>query len=394
MSRHPHNILYIDDEENNLIVFKNAFFRYYNIYTALSGEQGLKVMDEQEIHLIITDQRMPGMTGIEVLEEVVKTNPETIRMVLTAYSDIEIIIRAINKCGIYQYILKPWDSRELKLVIDNALNAYDLSKKNKLLLRDLQRANQELEEKVKKRTEELNKKNRELSEINQVKDRLFSIISHDLRAPMSSLSVLLNVFMNLKDNVSEEKIGEYSLKVQSYIKDVTNLLDNLLNWSLTQLGDREMKLESLDVKPVIEENLDFLMFSAEQKNIGFRKEFENAQVKVLGDREMLNLVLRNLLNNAIKYTEPGGKVKVSTQKQDKMAEISVEDTGVGMTETEVSSLFSEGQFISRRGTDEEKGAGLGLKLCKEFVEKQGGMIYVESKPGKGSRFGFTVPLHS
>ena len=267
MDQNKYNILYIDDEENNLIVFKNSFFRYYNIFTALSGKEGLRIIADEEIHLIITDQRMPEMTGIEFLEQAVMLHPDIVRMIITAYSDIEIIMRAINKCGIYQYVLKPWDSRELKIVIDNALKSFELTRSNKMLMESLKQANVELEEKVKLRTLELNEKNHELEEINQVKDKLFSIISHDLKTPISSLSVLLEVFMNLKDNVSMEKIEQYSSKVQSYIRDAMDLLDNLLQWSLAQIGDRSIKLTPLNLNDIIDKNVNFLELTASQKKI-------------------------------------------------------------------------------------------------------------------------------
>ncbi|MCZ6694396.1 MAG: hybrid sensor histidine kinase/response regulator [Bacteroidetes bacterium] len=393
MDQNKYNILYIDDEENNLIVFKNSFFRYYNIFSALSGKEGLRIIADEEIHLIITDQRMPEMTGIEFLEQAVMLHPDIVRMIITAYSDIEIIMRAINKCGIYQYVLKPWDSRELKIVIDNALKIFELTRSNKMLMESLKQANVELEEKVKLRTLELNEKNHELEEINQVKDKLFSIISHDLKTPISSLSVLLEVFMNLKDNVSMEKIEQYSSKVQSYIRDVMDLLDNLLQWSLAQIGDRRTKLTSLNLNDIIDKNVNFLELTASQKKIKLNKEMKSGELTVTGDKEMLNLILRNLLNNAIKYTGLNGRITVCLEDQNGFARVSVKDNGIGIAEMDTQRLFQDNNFVSTRGTAEEKGAGLGLKLCKEFVEKQGGRIEAHSELGKGSVFSFTIPLN-
>jgi len=389
MNQREYNILYIDDEENNLIVFKNSFFRHYKIFTALSGGAGLKIMEENDIHLIITDQKMPGMTGIEVLEKVVEKHPQTIRMILTAYSDIEIIMRAINKCGIYQYILKPWDSGELQLVIDNALKSYELAKRNKVLLNDLKKANQELEKKVIERTKELNIKNEELTQLNAVKDKLFSIISHDLKTPIASLSILMEV---LKTNIPLDEIENYSLKVQSYIRDVTDLLDNLLQWSLTQIGDKKVNPAELDIKSVIQKNLDLSRIPAQQKEIQLKTKFPEEEVLVIADQEMLNLILRNLLSNAIKYSNPKGEVQVSVDFEGDNAVINVKDKGIGISSEAQSKLFKLEQHTTTRGTAEEKGAGLGLKLCKEFLEIQGGKIKVKSEPGKGSEFRFALPM--
>ena len=158
MNDKRYHILYVDDEVNNLVVFKNAFFRDYEVHTALSAAEGLKIVDQYMIHLIVTDQKMPGMTGVEFLEKVVETHPETMRLILTAYSDIDFIMRAINKCGIYRYILKPWDTRELKIIIDKALQNYQLVQDKKHLLENLEKANRELEDKVQARTNELKSK--------------------------------------------------------------------------------------------------------------------------------------------------------------------------------------------------------------------------------------------
>ncbi len=392
MDRRNQNVLYIDDEEYNLVVFKNAFFRHYNIFTALSGEEALQIMNEEDIHLIITDQKMPGMTGIEVLERVVETHPNTFRMILTAYSDIEIIIRAINKCGIYQYVLKPWNAGELKLMIDNALESYELTKSNKLLLQDLKRANEQLEKKVQIRTQELHVKNEQLQELNSIKDKLFSIISHDLKTPMASLSVLLEVLLNLKDSVSAEQIEKYGHKVQSYIRDVTDLLDNLLQWSLTQLGHKKVSLTELDLKEILKKNVELFELVAEQKRIDIIKDWGPDEVRVKADEEMLNLVIRNLLNNAIKYTPSSGKVWLKCQTNQDQVEILVQDSGVGISPKAQQNLFKFDKPTSTRGTEQEKGAGLGLSLCKEFLEKQGGEISVSSQIGKGSEFRFTLDV--
>ena len=192
-----YTILYVDDEYNNLVVFENAFFIHYNILTAISGQEALKIIRENEIHLIITDQKMPGITGIELLEEISPEFPDIPSMIITAYSDVDFIIPAINKCGIFSYILKPWDSRELKITIDNALAKYQLNMDNKMLLGNLRKANEELESKVIDRTIELNNKNEELIAINTLKDILFTVISHDLRQPVLSFEVILETIRSV-----------------------------------------------------------------------------------------------------------------------------------------------------------------------------------------------------
>jgi len=148
-------ILFVDDEKHNLTAFKSAFRRNYDVFLANSAEEGLKILRDNPIKVIITDQRMPGMTGIELLEKIIPTYPNAIRMILTGFSDVEAIINAINTGQVYRYITKPWNKNELKITIDNALEAYHLREENKTLIQNLQAANEGLEDKVQKRTQEI-----------------------------------------------------------------------------------------------------------------------------------------------------------------------------------------------------------------------------------------------
>jgi serine phosphatase RsbU (regulator of sigma subunit) len=155
-------ILYVDDEEDNLVVFRSTFRREYKIFTALSGMEGIEILRNHEIHLIITDQRMPEMTGIQFLEKIIPHYPDCIRMILTGFSDIEAIIQAINTGRVYRYITKPWNREELKMNIDRGLEAYHLKEQNRKLIEDLKIANQTLEEKVRERTLRIEMQNRDI----------------------------------------------------------------------------------------------------------------------------------------------------------------------------------------------------------------------------------------
>jgi len=148
-------ILYIDDEKDNLTVFYSTFRRHFEVHLATSAREGLELMKKQDMHLVIADQRMPGMTGIEFLERIIPEYPDCMRMVLTGYSDVEAIIQAINKGRVYRYITKPWKKDELKITIDQALETFQLKRQNRKLVTDLQHANQTLEKKVKERTREI-----------------------------------------------------------------------------------------------------------------------------------------------------------------------------------------------------------------------------------------------
>ncbi|GAB4187093.1 MAG: hypothetical protein OHK0057_09100 [Thermoflexibacter sp.] len=196
MNKEKYRILYVDDEVDNLIIFKAAFRRHYEVFTAASAKEGMEILKNNEIHILITDQRMPEMTGVEFLESIITDYPEIIRMILTGFSDVEAIIQAINKGRVYQYITKPWDVDELKITIDNAIESFRLKSENKQLIKDLKEANQRLEEyaldlekKVEERTAEvvrqkeiIEKKNEDITaSINYAKNIQDAILPEEKR---------------------------------------------------------------------------------------------------------------------------------------------------------------------------------------------------------------------
>lgn len=386
-----YRILYVDDEHNNLVVFKNAFFRHYEIHTAISAHDGLEILEKEEIHLVITDQKMPGMTGVEFLEKVVASHPDMIRMVLTAYSDIDFIMRAINRCGIYQYILKPWDNRQLKITIDNALMKYQLTEDKKTLINSLEQANIGLEKKVQKRTVELIAKNEELVRINHVKDKLFSILSHDLKMPMASLNVLLDLLINFQDQMDSDKLVDFSMKAKKYVHNVVGLMDNLLAWSLAQTGEFTVKTEPIAIEKIMLELKEVFQYISDQKQIHFQIEPPALSPALVGDENLTKLILRNLVSNAIKFTHEGGTINLAYRPNGDNGYLEVSDSGIGMDRA-VIDLINGGQFPEASiGTRDEKGVGLGLKLCKEFAEMQRGSLCVESVVGQGTKITLALP---
>ena len=158
-TRSKYNILYVDDEPHNLRVFKSSFRRYYNVYTAESAYDAIELLKQHHMHLVVTDQKMPGMTGTQFLEQIRPDYPDAISIIITGFSDIDDITDAINKCGIYSYITKPWDARDVKLTLEKALEIYNLRNEKESLIQDLFDATVNLEEKVDERTEELKQAN-------------------------------------------------------------------------------------------------------------------------------------------------------------------------------------------------------------------------------------------
>lgn len=230
---------------------------------------------------------------------------------------------------------------------------------------------------------------RDLTELNATKDKFFSIISHDLKNPLTSLlSISETIMEESKADQDEKSLGIG--KIHGSIKEIHALLENLLTWSRAQRGRLNFEPVNFNLAKLIEVNLNLHRAMAENKNITLMHE-QKDNIIAFGDREMINTVIRNLVNNAIKFTTGGGMVKVETKLDDGEIHVMVKDNGTGISEGNLQKLFRIDVKYKTSGTSGEKGTGLGLILCKEFVEKNGGTITVESTINQGSIFGFTLP---
>lgn len=258
----------------------------------------------------------------------------------------------------------------------------------------LEGANEELiqtNEELLLTTEQLDAQGQELKELNQTKDRLFAIISHDLRSPINSLKGLMSLMWG--KNISTEEFFKFSKKLKHGIEHAHFMLHNLLDWANSQFHGMKTNPQYLELVVLALENQLLFQEVSQNKNIQIIIDIE-IDIKVYADEDHVNLLLRNLLSNALKFTEAEGVVRICAKSIEKYCEISVADTGIGMSVALVENLFNTLSGHSQEGTNGEKGVGLGLTLCKEFVEKNGGIIRVESKEGEGTTFYFTLPLNA
>lgn len=240
---------------------------------------------------------------------------------------------------------------------------------------------------LQKNNEEIQKQAQELDELNSLKSKLFSVISHDLKAPLYALR-------NLFDDMQRQDMPADEIK--SLIPDIKNdlnytvsLMDNLLQWAKSQMQAHTVNADKHDVKEMIDEVMQVLYLQAEAKKIHIENKVAHGY-NIWADRDMINLVLRNLLSNAIKFSPSGGKISIGTFDQSQFAEIYVKDAGKGISKEEMKKI--EGQeFFTTNGTAQEQGTGLGLLLCKEFLARNNGRLRIQSKPGEGSVFSFVLP---
>ena len=276
---------------------------------------------------------------------------------------IEALVFASIAVMIYTYLLKSRTNRLLK-------------SQNQQIIQ----ANEAL------RTSEKN-----LMELNATKDKFFSIISHDLRNPFSSLLSISELMVESFDQTDREEHKAGFRKINQSVKHLLDLLENLLTWSRSQRGRIKYDPVRFNLSSVIQENINLHRLSAEKKGIMLLSP-ERDEVFAFGDRDMVNSVIRNLMTNAVKFTDRNKKVEVRVQPKDDEVEISIADEGIGIDAENMEKLFRIDEKFKSTGTAGEKGTGLGLIICREFVEKNGGEITVQSTPGEGSIFSFTLPV--
>lgn len=401
-----HTILIVDDNPNNLFSLHELLTENFpvNVIEANSGFEALRIISERHIDLCLMDVQMPELDGFETAK-LVRSRPKTAHIpviFITAFDPNKNLMATGLNAGGLDYLTKPIDDVQIVHTLNMYLRFLDRE-------RDI---NSELEEKVQLRTVEFQNINRKLKleiedrkraeaalqesenklkEANAAKDKFFSIIAHDLRNPFNAVIGFSNL---LRENISEFDIKEISEYI-GYINDSAinayTLLGNLLDWARAQTNSMQFKPEAVNISDIIKSTLVILSGEATKKNITISSSILPDSV-VSADSNMIATVFRNLISNAIKFTMNAGTISIYSSMTGEHVEFTVEDNGVGIQQKNIEKLFRIDAKVYTKGTEEESGTGLGLILCKEFIEKNSGTIRVESEPGIGSKFIFTLPV--
>ncbi len=240
---------------------------------------------------------------------------------------------------------------------------------------------------VRRKNVALEEKQKELAESNAVKDKLFSIIAHDIKAPLNSLKGFL--FLLNSNSLSANEKADLLKNIDNHFNHTSELIDNVLLWARSQMNGITVTKESIDVKHITDTAVELLQVQATKKGIGIDNLTPNH--KTFADPDMLELVFRNLIGNAIKFTPQSGKVTISAVVEKDITTFSIEDNGIGISKEVMPTLFRLDKNFTTLGTDKEKGSGLGLSICKDFIARHGGTLWLESEEGKGTKFFFTLP---
>ena len=388
------DILIVDDIEHNIFTLRSLIESQFeaNIIEATSGEQVLRILNDRTIDLVLMDVMMPGMDGFETAR-LIKNRPRTTNIPIIFISAFDPTQKLLEKgiaAGGFDYLTKPIDDNQLVYRLKMYLR---FIKHEYLMNMHLRELNQKLIEEIEERkaTElSLYISQNELKATNASKDKFFSIIAHDLKNPFNGIIGLSSLLIDDFDSFPVEQQKEFILDIKTTAENTFRLLQNLLEWSQTQTGKIHFEPTQFMLASTTREIVDLVKISAGNKNILLESDVP-ADIRVFADKNMINTVIRNLLLNAVKFTRNGGRITLSARNIDHVVEIAVTDNGIGISPENFKKLFCIDCNVVSYGTEGEQGTGLGLILCKEFVEKNAGKIRVESEQGVGSTFTVSIP---
>lgn len=374
-----YKILVVDDVISNILLLK-ALLKSdnYQIITAEDGKQALEKVASEMPDLILLDVMMPGLSGFEVSGRLKSSEKyKDIPIIfLTALNSHDDIVKGFE-LGANDFITKPFNKNELKIRIRHQVS---LIEAKRIIL----------------------KQTDELRSIIMGRDKLYSVIAHDLRGPLGSIKMILNLVLNtvgskncgskLDDNATiDQSIFDMLRMANQTTEETFGLLDNLLKWTKSQLGRLNVAFQDSNISDIINDGIEIFTTSAELKNIKIVFE-KRVPAIVTIDNDMIKTVMRNLLSNAIKFSNKGGTISISVNVNDPdFVVVSVKDNGCGIKDDDKAKLFDVKTHYSTFGTDNEEGSGLGLLLCLDFVNKNGGKLWLDSVEGKGSTFSFSLP---
>jgi signal transduction histidine kinase len=362
MNKKP-TVLIVDNNPENLgilgdMVAGNGYIPGF----APDGITALAAIKKKHPDLVLLDVMMPDMDGFEVCRRLKQdaTLADIPVIFLTAKTEKDDVIAGLE-LGAVDYITKPFNKKELITRVNTHL--------------ELQAAKEELREAL------------------ATKDKLFSIIAHDLGNLFNGLLGFSSIVAGkTAKRISDSKKEEYNQYILQMVEKGSNLLKNLLYWSKAQMGSFKINPETINLQRLVHQNIELLEEKAKVKNLNLFFHIDEDAPSVFADVNMLDTVIRNLLSNAVKFTPSRGKIEVSSKNiGNNFIEISVSDTGVGIKAEDLEKLFKIDVAYTTLGTAQEEGNGLGLILCQEFVEQNGGTLGVESEVGKGSRFYVRMP---
>ncbi len=350
ISQHNQLVLLVDDLPQNIEVLGSILSnRGVKIAVAMNGNQAINTAIKKKPDLILLDVAMPDMDGFEVCKRL-KENPETEKIpiiFLTAKTETDDIVKGFD-LGAVDYITKPFKTAELLARVKTHL--------------ELKRSRDIISEQIS-----------QLEKLNEDKDKFISLISHDLRGPFTGFLGLTKFLHENLNTFTPEEIKEVAKELHNSLLRQYQLLENLLDWSKIQIGKVKINKQKIDLSEIVNNKIELFQTSAKSKNIELVSSIK-PETYIFADSVMISSVIHNLISNAIKYTKERGKITLNSSEKDNYVEVSVSDTGIGISKENLEKLFQPGEIFSTPGTKMEKGTGLGLLIAKEMVEMNDGKL--------------------
>jgi len=376
------NVLFLDDDQNVLKSITRVFAdEPYGVAVASNITEAMDILAHQKIKVVLSDQRMPEMSGVEFLFRVKEQYPDIVRILFTAYADLPAAEQAINISEVYRFINKPWHWLDLVSSVKGALHHYDLIVENRRLFEETRAKNDELE-----------LANCKLKVLYDIQREFSSTISHELRTPLASIKAAIDIVMSGSAGTVTDEQGDFLGRAKNNVDRLNRLINNILDLALLESGKTSLKITSGNINQTIKSVVEAQEAVARTKGLLMDLSLDS-QVPVLSyDADKMIQVLNNLICNAIKFTSSGG-ITVSSiySTNPNEVQVRVQDTGYGIKEEDMVKLFEKFQQL---GDAQQRcaGTGLGLAICKEIIRQHGGKISVQSTAGKGSCFYFTLPI--
>ncbi|GMQ88670.1 MAG: hypothetical protein BMS9Abin09_0100 [Gammaproteobacteria bacterium] len=377
-------LLLVDDENNVLSALERLFVRSgYRVLKANGGPAGLEMLEQHDIGVIISDQRMPGMTGVEFLSQVRQHHPDVVRLMLSGFADLKAVTSAINEGAIYRFLTKPCDNELLCRNVAEAFLHFEMKRMNQCLRRELQASNQELKDALKAAEQK-----------SQAKAEFIATMSHELRTPLNGVLGMTELLQTTRLLPQQR---EYTEAITNSGTQLLTLINDILDDAKAEAGKLELESIDFDLLGMVEDTTKLLVPLASNKGLELISKFDlHTSPIVRGDPTRLRQVLTNLIGNAIKFTPEGEVVLRVSQREDSGDVISlrfeISDTGIGIDAVAQACIFERFSQANSATTRVYGGSGLGLSICRQLVQAMDGEIGLVSELGQGSRFWFTIQL--
>ncbi len=356
-----HTILCVDDEKDILSALQRVFRKKYKVLTANSGQEGLEVLKKNDVSLIVSDQKMPEMTGVEFLKKSIDVNSKPIRILLTGYTDIDSVINAINTGEIYRYVTKPWDPVDITNTVDKAIEKFELRK--------------QLEEKNK----ELKEANEELKTLDQAKNNFMFLVNHELKTPLTVITSFVDL---LKESKLDEEQQLYTNRIDKSVKKLDLLIHDVLDLISAETGQLELNFQKISSQHLFEDLDAKYLKPAKYKEVEIKQKIKN--LKLLIDKQVILNVLDRIMDNALKFCNKNSVITLNVEKSKDnplKARVSVTNEGEELSDIIIQKIIQP--FTLNEDTmNHSKGFGLGLSICQAYLGTQNSGLQFKSEDGK------------